>query len=101
MLELPAATLAPLVARIKVISKMDIAERRLPQDGHFNVRIQKKSVDLRVSTLPTIYGDRVVLRVLETNLRDQAQARQRLVPVRDPREGRSIEGSGSQSPGCA
>lgn len=60
---------APLVSRIKVMAKMDIAEKRLPQDGRIALRLGKKQVDVRVSTLPTVYGERVVIRLLdrETN----------------------------------
>ncbi len=56
-----------LVSRIKVMSQLDIAERRLPQDGRFTVRVAGCSVDVRVSTLPTSFGERVVLRLLDKN----------------------------------
>ena len=65
VLELPQSALASLVTRIKVVSKMDISERRIPQDGHFNVRAQGRKVDMRVATMPTIHGERVVLRLLD------------------------------------
>lgn len=55
----------PLVSRIKLLSKMDIAEKRLPQDGGFMVKMKDKSIDLRVSTMPTIYGEKIVIRVLD------------------------------------
>jgi type II secretory ATPase GspE/PulE/Tfp pilus assembly ATPase PilB-like protein len=55
----------PIVSRIKILSKLDIAERRLPQDGAFTVRLEDKIIDLRVSTVPTIYGEKVVMRVLD------------------------------------
>ncbi len=55
----------PIISRIKILSKMDIAEKRLPQDGGFMVKMNKKLIDLRVSTLPTIYGEKVVLRILD------------------------------------
>lgn len=55
----------PIISRIKILSKMDIAEKRLPQDGGFMVKIGKRLIDLRVSTLPTIYGEKVVLRILD------------------------------------
>jgi len=62
----PSASLhLPLVSRIKILSKMDIAEKRLPQDGGFNVRINDKIIDLRVSSLPTIYGEKIVIRILD------------------------------------
>lgn len=54
-----------LVSRIKILSKMDIAEKRLPQDGGFMVRMKNKTVDLRISTMPTIYGEKVVMRILD------------------------------------
>ncbi|MDD4295141.1 MAG: ATPase, T2SS/T4P/T4SS family [Candidatus Omnitrophica bacterium] len=55
----------PIVSRVKILSKMDIAEKRLPQDGGFMVKMGKRVIDLRVSTLPTIYGEKVVLRILD------------------------------------
>lgn len=55
----------PILSRIKILSKMDIAEKRLPQDGGFMVKMNKKLIDLRVSTLPTIYGEKAVLRILD------------------------------------
>ncbi|MBN1822756.1 MAG: Flp pilus assembly complex ATPase component TadA [Endomicrobiales bacterium] len=54
-----------IVSRIKIIANLDIAERRLPQDGKCKMKIGDKKVDVRVSTLPTIYGEKVVLRVLD------------------------------------
>ncbi|MBC6413606.1 MAG: type II secretion system ATPase GspE [Chromatiales bacterium] len=61
-----SAKLTPLlVSRIKVLARLDIAEKRLPQDGRITVRLGGRNVDLRVSTLPSSYGERVVLRVLD------------------------------------
>ncbi len=54
-----------LVSRIKILSKLDIAEKRLPQDGGFSVKIKNKLIDLRVSTIPSIYGEKVVIRILD------------------------------------
>jgi len=54
-----------IISRIKVMAGMDIAERRLPQDGRTSVRIGQREVDLRVSTVPTSYGERTVLRLLD------------------------------------
>ncbi|MCB9933639.1 MAG: Flp pilus assembly complex ATPase component TadA, partial [Planctomycetes bacterium] len=54
-----------IVARIKVMGKMDIAERRLPQDGRASVKMGDAEIDLRISTVPTNYGERVVIRLLE------------------------------------
>ena len=55
----------PLISRIKILSKMNIAEKRLPQDGGFTVRTENKLVDLRTATIPTIYGEKVVIRILD------------------------------------
>jgi type II secretory ATPase GspE/PulE/Tfp pilus assembly ATPase PilB-like protein/ActR/RegA family two-component response regulator len=54
----------PLISRTKILASLDIAERRLPQDGRIRVKFQNKSVDLRISTLPTHFGEKVVMRVL-------------------------------------
>ena len=56
---------AALVSRIKILSKMNIAEKRLPQDGGFAVKMGKRTIDLRVSIIPTIYGEKVVMRILD------------------------------------
>lgn len=62
----PQRILAPLiVSRIKVMAKLDIAEKRLPQDGRITLRIAGRAVDVRVSTMPTSHGERVVLRLLD------------------------------------
>ncbi|MHC4431680.1 MAG: GspE/PulE family protein [Planctomycetota bacterium] len=58
---------AAVVARIKIIARMDIAERRLPQDGRFKVKISGRAVDVRVSVIPTIYGEKVVMRILDAS----------------------------------
>ncbi len=55
----------PLTSAIKILAEMDIAETRLPQDGSFNVKIEDRSFEIRVSTFPTIYGENVVLRILD------------------------------------
>ncbi len=65
MLPVPSSLAAPLVARIKVMSQLDISERRMPQDGKISVRIGDREVDLRVSTLPTMFGESVVIRILD------------------------------------
>jgi type IV pilus assembly protein PilB len=54
-----------MVARLKVMGKMDIMEKRKPQDGRIKIKVQGKVIDLRVSTLPTIYGENVVMRILD------------------------------------
>lgn len=62
----PPRALAPLIAsRIKVMAKLDIAEKRLPQDGRISLRIAGRAVDVRVSTMPAGHGERVVLRILD------------------------------------
>ncbi len=58
---------ASLVARIKIMSDLDIAERRIPQDGHFRVRIRDQIINVRVSVIPTTFGEKVVMRVLSNN----------------------------------
>jgi type IV pilus assembly protein PilB len=65
LLEIPRQLHLAVVSRIKIISRLDIAERRLPQDGSFSSRIHGQEFDFRVSTLPTLYGEKVVLRLLE------------------------------------
>lgn len=55
----------PIISRIKILAKMDIAEKRLPQDGAFMVRSENRVIDLRVSTVPTVYGEKVVIRLLD------------------------------------
>ncbi len=56
---------APLVSRLKVMSDLDIAERRVPQDGSFRMRLDRKTVDFRVSILPSVFGESVVIRILD------------------------------------
>ena len=58
---------AALVSRIKIMASLDIAEKRLPQDGRISIRVGGRAVDIRVSTLPTAHGERVVMRLLEKN----------------------------------
>lgn len=58
---------AALVSRIKIMASLDIAEKRLPQDGRISIRVGGRAIDIRVSTLPTAHGERVVLRLLEKN----------------------------------
>ena len=61
----PRALHNAVVSRIKILSNLDIAERRRPQDGRFKVRALKKEVDVRVSILPTVHGEKVVMRILD------------------------------------
>ena len=55
----------PIVSRIKILSKLNIAEKRLPQDGALSARLENRNVDIRVSTVPTIWGEKVVMRILD------------------------------------
>jgi general secretion pathway protein E len=61
----PAASTAAVISRIKIMAKLNIAERRLPQDGRIMIRVQGKELDLRVSTIPTSWGESVVMRILD------------------------------------
>ena len=61
----PKQLKAAIISRIKLMSKLNIAERRLPQDGRIKLRLLGKEIDLRVSTLPTLYGESVVMRILD------------------------------------
>ena len=61
----PAASTAAVISRIKIMAKLNIAERRLPQDGRIPLRVQGKELDLRVSTVPTSFGESVVMRILD------------------------------------
>ncbi|WP_193771408.1 GspE/PulE family protein, partial [Candidatus Magnetaquicoccus inordinatus] len=61
----PKNQAAPVISRIKIIARLDFAERRLPQDGRIRMAVRGKLVDFRVSTTPTLYGESVVLRILD------------------------------------
>jgi type IV pilus assembly protein PilB len=56
---------AAIATRVKILSKMDIAERRLPQDGRFKIKASNREIDVRVSAIPTIYGEKIVMRILD------------------------------------
>jgi len=66
-LELPKWVQGAVISRIKIMAKMDIAEKRLPQDGRIGVRVGAKSLDLRVSTIPASFGEKVVVRILDSS----------------------------------
>ncbi|HOE17243.1 MAG TPA: ATPase, T2SS/T4P/T4SS family [Syntrophorhabdaceae bacterium] len=55
----------PIVSRIKILSKLDISEKRLPQDGTYMVKLENRTIDMRISIIPTIYGEKVVMRILD------------------------------------
>ncbi len=61
----PRHLLPAIVTRVKILSNMDIAEKRIPQDGRFHIKIRGKEIDIRTSTLPTYYGEKAVLRLLD------------------------------------
>jgi type IV pilus assembly protein PilB len=63
----PAKMLPAVVSRIKIMAKLDISERRIPQDGGISIRISKRQVDLRVSTMPGKFGEKVVIRIIDKN----------------------------------
>jgi len=65
VMTLPQSSEAAIISRIKIMSGMDIAEKRVPQDGRFRMEIDSREVDFRVSTLPASYGEKVVLRILD------------------------------------
>ncbi|MGX5174543.1 ATPase, T2SS/T4P/T4SS family [Aliikangiella sp. IMCC44653] len=66
-IQAPLNLLMPLISRIKIMAELDITERRLPQDGRITVKSSLKIVDLRLSTLPTINGEKIVMRLLDRN----------------------------------
>ena len=61
----PKSLQLPIASRIKILAGLDIAERRLPQDGRFRIRVSGKEVDLRISVLPTVFGEKIVIRLLD------------------------------------
>ncbi|MDQ7082910.1 MAG: ATPase, T2SS/T4P/T4SS family [Aquificota bacterium] len=63
--KLPQNIKDSLVARYKIMANLDIAEKRKPQDGRIRIRIDKRKIDLRISTVPTVYGEKVVMRIQE------------------------------------
>lgn len=66
LMSIPSSLHEGAVARIKVLADLDIAERRVPQDGRFSVKLGSRRAELRVATLPTVFGEKVVLRLLDT-----------------------------------
>ncbi len=65
ILSLPRRIQSPLVSRVKIMAKLNIAEKRMPQDGRIEIKIADRNVDIRVSVIPTAFGERVVLRLLD------------------------------------
>ncbi len=66
-LQIPKWVQPALISRIKIMSGMDISEKRVPQDGRIKIRLEEKTIDLRISCLPTQHGEKIVIRVLDTN----------------------------------
>ena len=99
----PKKLKAALISRVKIMSKLNIAERRLPQDGRIKLKVLGKDIDLRVSTLPTLYGESVVMRILDksnTSLYDirrlgfPEDSLQR-IRIADPPSARNFPGDGA------
>ena len=63
--DVPKDLQGSVISRMKIMCNMDISQHRIPQDGRCNVRVRQQDIDLRVSTLPTIYGEKIVLRLLK------------------------------------
>jgi type IV pilus assembly protein PilB len=63
----PKSLFLPIIARMKILANMDITVSRIPQDGRFTLKLDKKEINVRVSTIPTIYGENMVLRLLDTS----------------------------------
>ncbi len=87
MMSPPIKMRGAITSRLKIMAELDIAEKRVPQDGRIKIRIGEKKIDLRVSSLPTIFGEKIVMRILDksnlqidlTKLGFQAEALQKLV----------------------
>ncbi len=88
---LPKAVGVPLVSRIKIMAKLDIADRLRPQGGHASVTIDGSRIDLRVSTLPAAHGEKVVIRVLDTRIAIRSLGSLGLDAVDGPRMKRLLE----------
>ena len=65
VMALPKSNLSAIVTRVKIIGRMDIAEKRIPQDGRVEMKFNDNEIDLRISTLPTVYGEKIVFRILD------------------------------------
>ena len=69
MASLPYSWVMSVISRIKIMAQMDIAQKNIPQDGRINMTVQQETLDLRVSTLPTIHGEKIVIRLLRKDAR--------------------------------
>lgn len=65
IMTIPRSNLSALTTRIKIVGKMNIAEKRIPQDGRIETKINNKEIDMRISSLPTVYGEKIVIRLLD------------------------------------
>ena len=65
IMTLARSSLSPIITRIKIIGKMNIAEKRIPQDGRVETKINNREIDMRISTLPTVHGEKTVIRLLD------------------------------------
>lgn len=65
VMNLPRKMIYSVVSRIKIMANLDISERRLPQDGRISLKLPERNLDLRISTMPTVYGEKVVIRILD------------------------------------
>lgn len=65
IVKMPLTLQAPIISRIKIMAKLKIDEQRIPQDGRIDIKVQKREIDLRISTLPTIHGEKCVMRLLD------------------------------------
>lgn len=65
LMKAPKTIQSELLSRLKIMAQMDISEKRLPQDGRIKVKVQNKGIDLRVSSLPTVFGEKIVIRILD------------------------------------
>ena len=63
----PKSIQSGVISRLKIMAEMNIAERRIPQDGRLSVNVTGKKIDLRVATLPTVWGEKVVMRILDNS----------------------------------
>jgi len=85
---LPRGVQAPVISRLKVLARLDIAERRLPQDGSFRIRVDRREIDLRLSVIPVPWGEKIVVRILDqaagvVGLEALGCTRERLEQLRD------------------
>jgi len=63
--KIPSSAILPVISRIKILAEIDISEKRIPQDGKIRIQYKKRNIDVRVSTFPTIYGEKIVMRLLD------------------------------------